>query len=109
MHLIAQSTYRSRQLLAALLGRVSRAEMAEALSVLGPAPNTVFASMPRQYRRHALAVYRRVRENGCTDLPVLQAALLHDCGKHDPVSGRYVIVRSAAASFGFAINTNVVK
>jgi hypothetical protein len=48
--------------------------------------------MPRQYRRHALTVYGRVRENGCNDLPVLQAALLHDCGKHDPATDRYVTV-----------------
>lgn len=92
MLVIAQWSYRSRQLLAALLGRVSDSEMAEARSVLGPASYTVFAAMPRQYRRHGLTVYRRVRENGCDDNVVLQAALLHDCGKHDPVSGRYVTV-----------------
>jgi HD superfamily phosphodiesterase len=46
--------------------------------------------MPGQYRRHALTVYRRVSEQGCEDPAVLQAALLHDAGKHDPTSGRHV-------------------
>jgi len=66
--------------------------MAEARSVLGPASYALFAAMPRQYRRHGLTVYRTVRENGCDDPVVLQAALLHDCGKYDPASGRYVTV-----------------
>ncbi|MEP6775718.1 MAG: hypothetical protein ABJA50_08995 [Chloroflexota bacterium] len=92
MRVIAQWAYRSRQLFAALLGRVSDSDMAEARSVLGPASYTVFAAMPRQYRLHGLTVYRTVRENGCDDPVVLQAALLHDCGKYDPISGRYVTV-----------------
>ena len=92
MLVIANWAYRSRQLLTALLGRVSDSEMAEARSALGPAPHKLFAAMPRQYRRHGLAVYRAARENGCDDPVVLQAALLHDCGKYDPVSGRYVTV-----------------
>ena len=92
MLVIAQWAYRSRQLLTALLGRVSDSEMAEARSVLGPASYKVFAAMPRQYRRHGLTVYRAVRENGCNDPVVLQAALLHDCGKYDPVSRKYVTV-----------------
>jgi hypothetical protein len=79
-------------LLAALLGTVSDSEMAEARSVLGPASYKVFAAMPRQYRRHGLTVYRTVRENGCDDPVVMQAALLHDCGKYDPISGRCVTV-----------------
>jgi putative nucleotidyltransferase with HDIG domain len=89
---VARWTYRSRQLLAALLGKVSSREMAGACSLLGPTSYAVFAAIPRQYRRHALAVYKRVRENGCTDTIVWQAALLHDCGKYDPVSRRYVTV-----------------
>ena len=92
MPVIAPWAYRSRQLLTALLGRVSDSEMAEARSVLGPASYALFAAMPRQYRRHGLTVYERVRENGCDDPVVLQAALLHDCGKYDPASGRYVTV-----------------
>ena len=82
--------YRSRQFFGALLGTVSREEMREARRVLGPLLYPMFAAMPAQYRRHALTVYRRVREAGCDNPYVLQAALLHDAGKYDPTSGRYV-------------------
>ncbi len=84
--------YRSRQFFTALLGRVSKEEMREARRVLGPQLYSVFAAMPGQYRRHALSVYRRVREAGCDDPNVWQAALLHDSGKYDPATGRYVTI-----------------
>jgi putative nucleotidyltransferase with HDIG domain len=86
----ARQLYRSRQFFAALVGRVSREEMEEARRVLGPVLYRLFSAMPGQYRAHMLAVYRRVREAGCDDPHLLQAALLHDSGKHDPASGRYV-------------------
>lgn len=82
--------YRARQFFGALIGRVSDEEMAEARRVLGPALYPMFSSMPGQYRRHALTVYHRVREQGSEASAVLQAALLHDAGKHDPTSGRHV-------------------
>src|SRR5438105_2170011 len=86
----ARWAYRSRQFFGALLGRVSEEDMAKARRVLGPGLYELFAQMPGQYRWHMLAVYRRVREGGCEDRHVWQAALLHDSGKHDPASGRYV-------------------
>lgn len=58
--------------------------------MLGPRLYGLFAAMPAQYRYHMLEVYKRVRDAGCDDPAVLQAALLHDAGKHDPASGRYV-------------------
>jgi hypothetical protein len=64
--------------------------MAEATQVLGPRLFRMFEEMPPQYRRHALSVYRRVREGRCNDPSVLQAALLHDAGKYDPEKDRYV-------------------
>src|SRR6476660_1044335 len=82
--------YRSTQFFAALLGRVSETDMAEARSVLGPDLYEVFAALPGQYRLHMLAVYRRVREAGCADPDTWKAALLHDAGKYDPESRRYV-------------------
>ncbi|MBF6614062.1 MAG: hypothetical protein IVW55_13115 [Chloroflexi bacterium] len=82
--------YRSRQFFAALTGRVTEGEMAEARLVLGPALYPIFAALPGQYRHHAFKVYRRVRVSGCEDRALWQAALLHDSGKYDPVSGRYV-------------------
>jgi hypothetical protein len=84
--------YRSRQFFVALLGKVSAAEMAEARRVLGPNLYALFAALPQQYRRHALNVYRRVVEAGCCDPDVWQAALLHDAGKFDPISGLYVTI-----------------
>lgn len=82
--------YRSRQFFAALLGRVSEDDRAEAISVLGPRLYEVFAAMPGQYRHHMVTVYRRVREAGCEDVNVWQAALLHDAGKYDPASRKSV-------------------
>jgi hypothetical protein len=37
-------------------------------------------------------VYLKAREMGCEDRNVLQAALLHDSGKYDPDTGRYVSI-----------------
>jgi hypothetical protein len=84
--------YRSRQFFIALLAGVSAAEMAEARQVLGSDLYLLFAALPQQYRRHALNVCRRVVEAGCHDRDVLQAALLHDAGKFDPISLRYVTI-----------------
>jgi hypothetical protein len=87
---VSRWPYRSRQFFIALLGRVTEEDMAEAHRVLGPRLYELFAAMPGQYRRHMLAVYRRVREAGCDDPRVWQAALLHDAGKYDPVTGKSV-------------------
>lgn len=90
--MIERWAYRSRQFFAALLGKVSADEMAEARRVLGPDLYSMFAALPEQYRRHGLNVYRRVVEAGCCDRAVWQAALLHDAGKFDPACGRYVTI-----------------
>lgn len=81
--------YRSRQFFAAM-GHVPSEDMAEAREVLGPRLYKVFAALPGQYQLHMLRVCRRVREAGCADREVWQAALLHDSGKYDPATGRYV-------------------
>lgn len=60
--------------------------------MLGSTLYNLFAALPQQYRRHALTVYRHVIEAGCNDLTVRQAALLHDLGKFDPETGRYVTI-----------------
>jgi hypothetical protein len=86
--------YRSRQFFAALgVGaRLSGDELAEARRVLGPDLYRLFEVMPGPYKRHGLSVYRKVRAAGGTGEGLLQAALLHDSGKYDPASGRYVTV-----------------
>lgn len=92
MHLSHRWLYRSRQFFNALLARVADEEMVDARRVLGNDLYRVFAAMPRQFRRHGLDVLGRVREAGCRDAEVLRAALLHDSGKYDPVTGRYVML-----------------
>lgn len=86
--------YRSRQFFTALgVGaRLGREDVKEARRVLGPSLYRLFAAMPDPYKRHGLYVYRKVREAGGHDESLLQAALLHDTGKYDPASGRYVTV-----------------
>ncbi|MEA2573809.1 MAG: hypothetical protein QOH93_1107, partial [Chloroflexia bacterium] len=71
--------------------RLSREDLSEARRVLGHDLYRVFAAMPTPYKRHGLSVYRKVQAVG-SDEVLLQAALLHDSGKYDPASGRYVTV-----------------
>lgn len=82
--------YRARQFFAAFRAQVSAEEMDGARAVLGSDLYTIFAAMPRPYRRHALNVLARVREAGHKDRLLLQGALLHDNGKYDPQSRRHV-------------------
>src|SRR5689334_6771600 len=84
--------YRSRQFFVAALRKADPAEIEEAQRVLGPQLFALFERMPAQYQRHALTVYHRVRDAGCADPNVWQAALLHDSGKFNPTSGRYVTI-----------------
>lgn len=58
--------------------------------MLGPDLFGLFAAMPASYRRHGIAVYKKVRAVGDSGTDLLQAALLHDSGKFDPESGRRV-------------------
>lgn len=60
--------------------------------MLGPGLYRMFAPLPGQYKRHGLNVYYRAKAAGCDDPVVLQAALLHDAGKFDPYTGRYVTI-----------------
>src|SRR5687768_16600374 len=89
--MLKRGLYRSRQFFAAWRS-IAKEDMAEARRVLGPELYKIFSSMPRQYRLHSLSVYRHVRQAGCDDLTVWQAAFLHDSGKFDPSSGRYVTI-----------------
>ena len=65
--------------------------------MLGPSLYEVFAAMPGQYRKHALVVSQRVKSLGGSDPDLLRAALLHDSGKYDPDTGRYVTVAHRVA------------
>lgn len=85
-----QARYRARQFLGALGAQVDPVERAALLQAahLPPALAALFVRMPRPYQWHALNVAQRVQ--GAGDPILLQAALLHDIGKWDPVSGRRV-------------------
>ncbi len=92
--LLGRWLYRSRQFFSALGlgGSISRDEMAQARDVLGLRLYGLFAAMPASYRRHGYNVYKKVKAAGGSDPALLQAALLHDSGKFEPESGRYVTV-----------------
>lgn len=83
--------YRSQQFFAAWRS-VREEDELEARQVLGPKLYPIYAAMPRQYRLHSVQVYKRVREAGCADPQVWQAAFLHDSGKYDPITRRSVTI-----------------
>lgn len=63
-------------------------------SILPAAGQQLFARMPPNDQRHALAVARSLRQAGYHDRALLQAALLHDAGKSlgQPIIHRVLIV-----------------
>ncbi len=71
---------------------VATAEVTAAIqaAALPPAAARLFRAMPRPYQRHALNVAARLQRAGHRDPVLLAAALLHDSGKWDAVSGRRV-------------------
>ena len=73
--------YRLRQFWEALRARRDPAALAAAREVLSPNLWALFAQMPPGEQAHALRVFRRLQESGCSDPEVLTAALLHDVGK----------------------------
>lgn len=75
--------YRVRQLGAALAARRHPPDDQAARRLLPPALLAIFARMPAEDRRHALAVLAALEVAGWADPPLLQAALLHDAGKAD--------------------------
>jgi hypothetical protein len=75
---------------------VSVAERSELASWLNPAQVALFDAMPAGDRRHGLDVVADLRRSGATDVDLLVAGLLHDCGK-----GRRVrLVHRVAWSLG---------
>lgn len=73
--------YRVGQFLRALTARVSAEEVEQATRLLTPEARALFCRQAVQDQRHALAVYRMLRQAGHTDPRLLAAALLHDAGK----------------------------
>jgi hypothetical protein len=82
--LVGRIAYRVRQfghaLLAGLIPLSPAAEV-EIRSLLPPDAWRLFSAMASGDRWHSWHVLRALRSRGWTDLPLLQAALLHDCAK----------------------------
>ena len=76
-------TRRLRQLNAALTAQLSPADEELVAALLNPAEQRLFARMPLFDRRHCLDVHNTLVRGGHTDVALLKAALLHDCGKVD--------------------------
>ncbi len=83
---LQRAHYRVRQFgqaARASLRPLQPADEAEARDVLPESAWALYASMPQVDRRHALEVWRTLRAQGHTDPALAQAALLHDCAKHE--------------------------
>ncbi|MCX8067260.1 MAG: hypothetical protein N3B68_05505 [Anaerolineae bacterium] len=78
---MARILYRVRQFVHALTAPLALEEPEGVAEVLTPAQRALFDRMPAADRRHALGVYRFLREQGAHSPDLLAAALLHDVGK----------------------------
>lgn len=93
--MIRRALYRVRQFISALMAPLARADGGEAVALLSPAERALFERMAAPDRRHALAVYRALRERGVQSRDLLVAALLHDVGKAEcppPIWVRVAVV-----------------
>ncbi|MBE9506992.1 MAG: HD domain-containing protein [Chloroflexi bacterium] len=79
--MVKTARYRVGQFLRALTDRVADGEVEQATSALTPEARALFRRQAAQDQRHALAVYRALRQAGHTNPHLLAAALLHDAGK----------------------------
>jgi hypothetical protein len=76
-------SYRIKQFLQAIWGRVTPAELELVQRTLPPAELRLFQAMPRYDQRHCLDVYWTLWHAGQRAPLLLRAALVHDCGKID--------------------------
>jgi hypothetical protein len=76
-------SYRIRQFMQAVRGRVTPAEWELVQRTLPPAELRLFQAMPRYDQRHCLDVYWTLWHAGQRAPLLLRAALVHDCGKID--------------------------
>jgi hypothetical protein len=81
-----RAAYRGRQFfraVAAVFRPLTPDELALARNCLSQAAWSLFDAMPRADQRHSLEVLAALRARGEVDRALLQAALLHDCAKHE--------------------------
>jgi hypothetical protein len=81
--------YRAGQLRRSLKPNVRPEDLMEARRILGEGLFPLFESMQPADQRHCLDVYRKLLARGCSDGDMLQAALLHDCGKGSIAGARF--------------------
>ncbi len=79
--MIGRVLYRVGQFFTALTAPLTRIVLGEAGQFLSPAQRALFERMAAPDRRHALTVFRALRERGVQEEDLLVAALLHDVGK----------------------------
>lgn len=77
----AAARYRAGQFFRALIARPEADDEALAQQTLAGPERALFQGMAPADRRHALAVWRALRDAGHSDRDLLKAALLHDVGK----------------------------
>ena len=75
--------YRARQFFAALRAHVNDDERQRIANILTPAELALFETMPLYDQRHCLDVFGTLLASGHSDLLLLRAAIIHDCGKVD--------------------------
>lgn len=75
--------YRIRQFISALIAFIHLEERVLLVQALSDPQLLLFERMPRFTQRHSLDVYHALVRAGHTNPYLLQAALLHDCGKVD--------------------------
>jgi hypothetical protein len=83
---IRRAPYRVWQFVRAVqahLTPLSEAERAETQAILPERAWSLFDVMPASDRRHSLSVLHALQAKGYDDPALLQAALLHDCAKHE--------------------------
>lgn len=91
--------YRARQFVQALFASPDEAHLKEAKLLLPPPLRQHFDHLPRPDQCHSLNVYTSLKEQGETNIALLQAALLHDVGKsryHLNLIERVIIVLAEA-------------
>ena len=79
--MLSRAVYRIEQLRRTLNPHVTRTEFDSARRMLGRGLFPLFESMAPADRRHCLDVFETLLGQGWSDTALLQAALIHDCGK----------------------------
>lgn len=74
-------SYRFQQFWKALTARPTQADLALARTVLNPEQFNLFNRLQPSEQAHSLGIYHALQAEGCSDLDLLAAALLHDIGK----------------------------